>query len=113
MVKYYHGVGEKEDVDNILKVGLVAGLHLKKNSLPYVYIAKHKKFASHYGKYSGAVIELNIPKSKIHTGNEEGSWIQSGKPIWQKGYREEAIVKGGIPKKYVKAIIINGVRFKI
>lgn len=110
MVKFYHGTDEKNDLDNILKTGIISGQHLKKNMQPYVFVNRNKKRASHFGKY---LIEINIPKNMVYIGNNDIDWPRD-KPVWEKTYdQNDAITRGGIPRRYIKAVIINGVRFKI
>jgi hypothetical protein len=74
------------------------------------YLTRHKTHAKEYG---WQIITFNIPKKFIYFGNSESDWIASGKPIWDKGYKTEAIAKG-IPKKYItgKIVVIGDKEYK-
>lgn len=107
MVRFYHGT-DKQARQKIEEVGLVPGQFTRGTVQQFVFMSKSSKFAKTFGP---DLVEIHLPKSVIYEGNSQPDWIRSGKPVWVKNYKAEALAKG-IPKKYIKAVIVNGRRFK-
>lgn len=108
MVRLYHGTDRASRVA-IEEVGLLPGQFTKGTIQPFVYMSKSKRFATTFG---GDVVEIHVPKALVYEGSTQGGWIASGKPIWLKTYKPEAIAKG-LPRKYIRAVIVNGKRVKL
>lgn len=107
---FYHGTYQSK-VPEILKSGLVAGRYTGVSGHEHAYLSPDKEFALNHSPHREYAVEFDIPKDKVFEGNNEIDWMHSGKPVWHLAYMPEiALTRGGVPRKYLKAVIVRGVR---